>query len=528
MTYLLISVFALSLMILLMPLLQRLALHIGAVDLPGSRKVHTVPVPRIGGVLIVFSFLLTSLIFVPFNPEVRAVLAGSLVISAMGLTDDLIGLSPWTKFGLQWITAALFLAVARPDLPLPVAGAPVWLAWPLGAFLLVLLTNAFNLQDGLDGLAGGLAVISGLCMGMHLIHGDEWVTVALLTALISSVVGFLRVNTWPATIFMGDTGSYLLGFVLGAVFLLNLDGGRLPLWSGLFYFAIPLADTAQVMARRLLAGQSPFRADRRHFHHLLVGLGLRHKSVVYLEYMLASLLGLLPMLFLSPLKLRWLGVGLIALLLALFVLRRLLERAPVGRVEQPGAAPSRLLLVLGLPLLGALFLVELLLVSSIPLKYGLLPALLSLAYALWSWLRLKVSGQARMSITVSLIVATHFFILHQGGFGIYEVDQPLPRLWLGLGVALTLLSLACFIRRFQRISLVSNPIEYFLVFGAILLFFLPVELKAQFSTDLLGVEMLAYFLFYQVASNLAPQPEHRLHALAVGSLLVLLAVGFAR
>jgi len=527
-TYLLISVFALSLMILLMPLLQRLALHIGAVDLPGNRKVHTVPVPRIGGVLIVFSFLLSSLIFVPFNPEVRAVLAGSLVISAMGLTDDLIGLTPWTKFALQWLTAALFLAVARPELPLPVAGSPPWLSWPLGAFLLVFLINAFNLQDGLDGLAGGLAVISGLCMGMHLIHGGEWVTVAVLTALISSVVGFLRVNTWPATIFMGDTGSYLLGFVLGAAFLLNLEEGRLPLWSGLCYFAIPVADTLQVMVRRLAAGVSPFRADRRHLHHMLVGLGMRHKSVVYLEYMLASLAGLLPMLIHSPLKLRWLGVGLIALLLALFVLRRLLERAPVGRSEQPGAAPSRLLLVLGLPLLGALFLVELLLVRSIPLKYGLLPALLSLAYALWSWLRLKFSGQARMSITVSLIVATHFFILHQGGFGIFQMGQALPRIWLGLGVALTVLSLVCFIRSFRRISLVSNPIEYFLVFGAILLFFLPVELKAQFSTDLLGVEMLAYFLFYQVASHLAPQPEHRLHALAVGSLLVLLAVGFVR
>jgi len=516
--------------------LQRLALHIGAVDLPGARKVHTVPIPRIGGVLIVFSFLLTSLVFVPFTPEVRAVLAGSLVISAMGLTDDLIGLSPWTKFALQWLTAALFLAVARPELPLPAAGTPPWISWPLGAFLLVFLINAFNLQDGLDGLAGGLAVISGLCMGMHLIHGGEWVTVAVLTALISSVVGFLRVNTWPATIFMGDTGSYLLGFVLGATFLLNLDGGRLPLWSGLCYFAIPVADTLQVMARRLAAGLSPFRADRRHLHHMLVGLGLRHKSVVYLEYMLASLLGLLPMLIHSPLKLRWLGVGLIALLLGLFVVRRVLERASAGPGDPAPAAPprpkpagpSRLLLWVGLPLLAALFLVELLLVRSIPLKYGLLPALLSLAYALWSWLRLKVSGQARMSITVSLIVATHFFILHQGGFGIYQVDQPLPRLWLGLGVALTLLSLVCFLRHFHHIALVSNPIEYFLVFGAILLFFLPVELKAQFSTDLLGVEMLAYFLFYQVASHLAPQPDHRLHALAVGSLVVLLLVGFAR
>lgn len=527
MTYLLVSVFALSLMILLMPLLQRLALHIGAVDQPGARKVHQVPVPRIGGVLIVFSFLLTSLVFIPFTPAVRAILAGALVISAMGLTDDLIGLRPWTKFALQWITAALFLAIARPEIPLPLADSPTWHSWPLAAFVMVFLINAFNLQDGLDGLAGGLVIIGGLCMGMQLIHGGAWVPVAVLTALIASVVGFLRVNTWPATIFMGDTGSYLLGFVLAAVFLLNLQGERLPAWTALCFFAIPVADTLQVMIRRILSGHSPFRADRRHLHHLLVGLGLRHQSVVYLEYMLASLLGLLPMLVRSPLKLRWLGVALILLLLCLFLLRRWLERR--AKPAASLAPPARHLLTwVALVPLAALFGLELSLVRGVDLKYGVLPAGLSLGYALWSWLRLRSSGQSRISITLSLIVATHFFILHQYGFGIHDLGRPLAQAWLGAGLLLTVLSGGLFLRYFQRITLITNPIEYFLVFGAILLFFLPVDLKATFSTDLLGVEMLSFFLCYQVFSSLAPQREHHLHALAVGSLLLLLLVGILR
>lgn len=534
MTYLLVGVFALSIMILLMPLLQRLALHIGAVDQPDGRKVHTVPIPRIGGVLIVFAFLLTSLVFIPFTPAVRAILAGSLIISAVGLTDDLIGLSPWTKFGLQWVTAAVFLAIARPVINLPLVGGDPWLSWPVAGLFMVFLINAVNLQDGLDGLAGGLVVIGGLCLGMYLIHGDEWRTVAVLIALIASVVGFLRVNTWPATIFMGDAGSYLLGFVLAAVFLVNQEGGRLPPWTALCFFAIPMLDTLQVFIRRLSAGRSPFLADRKHLHHLLIGLGLRQDSVVYLEYMLASLVGLVPILALSPLKLRWMGLGLILALIGIFLIRRWQEhRRPSSesvRVASGGvqAGPHALLpRVTGLALV-LLFGLELFMVRGVDLKYGVLPATLALGYAFWSWMRLRSSGQSRLSITVALIVATHFFILHQSGFGIHDLDQPVARAWLGLGLALTVYSGLCFIAWFRRIVLVTNPIEYFLVFGAILLFYLPVQLKATFSTDLLGVEMLAFFFVYRVWASLAPLEENRVHALAVASLAVVTVAGLLR
>lgn len=535
MTYLLVSVFALCIMILLMPLLQRLALHIGAVDIPDGRKVHQVPVPRIGGVLIVFTFLLTTLVFVPFTSAVRAILAGSLVIAAMGLTDDLIGLRPWTKFGLQWMTSGLFLVIARPEIQLPLAGSNPWLSWPAAAFLMVFVINAINLQDGLDGLAGGLVIIGGLSMGMYLIHSNEWLTVAVLTALVATVVGFLRVNTWPATIFMGDTGSYLLGFVLAAVFLLNQGRGRLPLWTGLCFFAIPILDTVQVMTRRLLRGQSLFQADRAHLHHRLVALGLRHDSTVYLEYMLASLLGLLPMLVLSPLRLRWLGLGLNLLLLGIFILRRAMERRNAiprdehGTVRVPATAWRRALSRLGLVIILAVFGLELALVRGVSLKYGLLPAALSVGYAAWSWWRLRSSRQSRISITVSLIVATHFFILHQNGFGIHTLHLPLARAWLVAGLCLSALSILLFVVYFREIVLITNPIEYFLVFGAMLLFFLPVGLKATFSTDLLGLEMLAYFLSYRVFSSLSPAPdEDRLHAVAIASLVILLVVASAK
>jgi len=537
-TYLLVCVFALSIMILLMPLLQRLALHIGAVDIPDGRKVHTVPIPRIGGVLIVFAFLLTTIVLIPLDQEVRAMLAGSMIISAVGLIDDLIGLGPWVKFATQWFTAGVFLAIAQPVVELPLLGADPWRTWPLAAFLMVFLINAINLQDGLDGLAGGLVVIGGLCMGMYLIHSGEWITVAVLTALVASVVGFLRVNTWPARIFMGDSGSYLLGFVLAAVFLLNQQGDRLPLWTGLCFFFIPVLDTLQVMIRRLFRGQSPFTADRTHIHHLLMDVCRRHDSVVYLEYILASAMGLLPMLLLSPLKLRWLGQGLILVLLGIFVLRRLkdIRRSRPGMPPIPpaGVVPlassmRRRYLVFSAAAVLFLFGLELWMIQGIDLKYGLFPAGLCLGYAGWSWLRLRNSRQSRISITLALIVATHFFILHRHGFGIFTMDDPLARLFLLAGLTLTLTAATLFVLHFKRIVLVTNPIEYFLVFGAILLFFLPVKLKATFSTDLLGIEMLAFFLFYRVFSSLAPTiGENRLHAAAITSLVILVAVGLAK
>lgn len=527
MTYLLISIFALSLMILLMPLLQKLALHIGAVDLPGERKVHKVPVPRIGGVLITFSFLLTVLVFVPMTAAVRGLLVGALVVAALGLTDDLIGVSPWVKFGVQWLAAGLFLYAARPELTLPLVGSDPWLTWPLAAFWIVLLTNAVNLQDGLDGLAAGLVVIGGLCMGMALIHSGEWITVSLLTALIAGVVGFLRVNTWPAQIFMGDSGSYLLGFTLGGVFILNAGKGNLPIWSGLFFFAVPVFDTLWVMSRRLAAGGSPFRADRGHLHHRLLDRGLSHDRVVYLEYMLASLLGLLPMLWISPLKMRWFGIALILGLVLLFTAQHRLQRLPAVASESRRAGR---LFTWALPLfLLSLFALELGMVRGIGFKHGALPIGLSLAYAGWSWFRLRGSRQSRISITVTLILATHFFIVHQYGFNIYQMRRPLAAAWLILGLAFTAFAAFLLLKRIRKMTLISNPIEYFLIFAAVLLFYLPVPLKARFSTDLVGIEMIAFFIVFRVFTALDPiRNTARLHALGCASLLIVLLLGWLR
>jgi UDP-GlcNAc:undecaprenyl-phosphate/decaprenyl-phosphate GlcNAc-1-phosphate transferase len=545
-TYLLLAVFALCLMILLMPLVERLSLHIGAVDQPNARKVHELPIPRLGGVLITFTFLLTTILFLPLNDHVRGILAGSLMIAALGLTDDLIGLQPRVKFAVQWLVAVVFIWIAQPDLTLPFLGSNPWLTWPIGSFFIVALINAVNLQDGLDGLASGLVIIAGLCMGIYLTHSGEWITVKVLVALIASVLGFLRVNTWPARIFMGDAGSYLLGFVLGAVFLLGTGEGHLPWWTGLFFFAIPLFDTTQVFARRLLAGISPFKADRTHLHHLLLDNEYTHGEVVYSEYMIASLLAMVPLLLISPLILRWVGFGLVALLLVAFLLqsgrkksRRLSRQASNGtnhthqmgslhRPMQQGDQLKRgtwlrwLTIVVYLSGFGSLLGIELASVSPVSFKYALLPASLAIAYAAWSWYRTRKQESLRLSISMTLIVAVQTFIFHQFEFASSQYEWGTLQWHMIIWFGLALYSVGLFVFRFRYLSIIETPIEYFLIFGAVILFFLPVELKGSFSTDLLASEILCFFVVYRIGVHTFAIDEAWIPVLGSTSLITLI------
>ncbi len=544
MTYLLVSVFALCLMILLMPLLQRLALHIGAVDLPGARKVHQVPIPRIGGVLIGFSILLSLLVFAPLAKDLRALMAGSMVIAGLGLTDDLMGVKAMYKFGAQWLVAGLFLAMVRPDFSavLPLAN---WLALPLASFFLVGLVNAINLQDGLDGLAAGQVVISAVCMGIYLLYSGQWVLVLVLATTVSAVLGFLRVNTWPASIFMGDSGSYLLGFLLAGVFLLGLRAGALPWWSGFGFFLLPILDTTQVILGRLFSGTPVFRADRRHLHHRLLDAGLAHQDVVYLEYMLSTLAALVPLLWISPLRLRWGAFLLVGLLCGAFILQQYTAR--VGRSVhgdrqrswfRPGKWAGIVARWWFLASFSAIYLVQLTTIRGIAssagrthhqgLKYGLLPVLLTLFYTGWSAIRLRQDQQARVSTSLSLLAATELFIYHQfgprgGGFPDWTLVH------LGLWLALLASGVLLFVVRFRDLLVIENPLDYLLAFLAIALFFLPVELKGSFRTDYLAIELLCFFLVLRVITHVfRVDTFKRMLPLAGLGLVLLFLVGWVR
>ena len=288
-------ILSLLLTIVLTPLFMRLAARANAYDIPDARKVHHMPIPRVGGIAMAVSIFIPILIWSPLETPVRAFLAGALIIIVFGLIDDLKGLDFKFKFAAQ-ITAAL-VAVLYGGVKIVNLGSllpdgmvlPNWIAVILTSVAIVGVTNAINLADGLDGLAGGISLLIFICIA-YLAHLDQNIVIAIIAvAFIGAIFGFLRFNTYPATLFMGDTGSQLLGF--SAAFLsISLTQGNTPLSPllPLIILGFPVLDTLTVMGDRIARGDSPFSADMKHFHHRLVRMGLFHTEAVFVIYVIQA------------------------------------------------------------------------------------------------------------------------------------------------------------------------------------------------------------------------------------------------
>jgi UDP-GlcNAc:undecaprenyl-phosphate GlcNAc-1-phosphate transferase len=290
----------------MVPLLRRWALERQVLDIPDHRKVHVTPVPRLGGVAVFLSVLLSMLVFTDINDQVRGILSGGLVLFITGLIDDLYGLSPKKKFMGQ--IAACVITMAVGNLYIAHLGnlfgqgdivLPLWLAFPFTLFAVVGVINALNLLDGLDGLAGGFAVIA---LGAFLLLGCQQgnlVTISLCLALLGGLLGFLKFNTHPASIFMGDSGSLTVGFFLGflAVMIARQPvAGAQPVVP-LVILGFPIFDTLRVMGKRIFRGESPFVADQTHTHHKFLDLGLSHRFAVLAIYGLTLLGTTMALLF---------------------------------------------------------------------------------------------------------------------------------------------------------------------------------------------------------------------------------------
>lgn len=284
---------ALSAALIMVPVLRRWALDRGTVDLPDARKVHDTPTPRLGGIAIFLSFLFAALIFAPHSTVTRGILAGALVVFAIGIADDLEGLTSRQKFLGQIIASLVAIAVSETwlgylgnPLALGPLELPSWLAIPFTVFAVVGVTNAINLIDGLDGLAGGISVLAlGAYAVLGLIEGDP-LTPILAAALAGAILGFLKYNFFPARIFMGDTGSLTVGFTLAflAVNLTQRPEGRLNVMVPVVVLGLPIFDALWVMGRRLRYRTSPFAADKSHVHHKLLSLGFGHRFTVLAIY----------------------------------------------------------------------------------------------------------------------------------------------------------------------------------------------------------------------------------------------------
>ena len=301
--------FAVSLLVayVMTPPVKRFAEKVGAIDVPkDNRRVHDHPIPRMGGLAIFIGFVLSLIFFVPMSTKVLGLLVGSVIIAVMGGVDDIVSLNPWVKLAGQIVAALVaircglvFDVISNPNIFAEETYIEIgWLSIPLTMLWIVGCTNAVNLIDGLDGLAVGVSAISSLTMLIVSLFVSEPVVSIILAALTGACLGFMPYNLNPAKIFMGDVGSQLLGFVLSTASIMGLFKlhAIITFFVPLLALALPLADTIFAFFRRILHGQSPFKADKGHFHHRLLAMGLNQKQVVAVLYGISAVLGLLAVL----------------------------------------------------------------------------------------------------------------------------------------------------------------------------------------------------------------------------------------
>ena len=285
------------------PAVRVLAFIIGAIDVPlDRRRMHKRPIPRIGGLAIFISFVVTTIVFCGTSAELWSIWIGGAILVVIGILDDVFRLPALVKLAVQ--IGAAFVPVAYGVTIDNISfgghyivfgswGIPITVLWIVG------LTNAINLIDGLDGLACGVsAICSSSLFFVILLTGD--VASALIVAILAAACfGFLPFNKNPARIFMGDTGALFLGYTLaiisisGVFKLHTLIAFLVPM----AIFALPILDTGFAFFRRLRHGKSPFEADRGHLHHRLVDMGFTQKNAVRILYAITALLGLVAVVF---------------------------------------------------------------------------------------------------------------------------------------------------------------------------------------------------------------------------------------
>jgi UDP-GlcNAc:undecaprenyl-phosphate GlcNAc-1-phosphate transferase len=299
-----------TLTLLLTPLARKLALLVGAVDKPSNRKIHTKIITRFGGLSIYLSFVISIWIGLELSrrfgltlntKEVSSILGiilGGTLITLVGLIDDLKGLPPLVKLIGQILASLIavyfgtqILYVSTPFTQLLLLGT---LAPVITVLWMVSITNAMNLIDGLDGLASGIAVIAGAALFVVAIKTGQRDAAILLAALTGAAFGFLKYNFFPATIFLGDSGSLLLGFTLACASIVGVLKSTLviALIVPIAVLGIPLYDTAAAIIRRAFEGRSIFEADKRHIHHRLLKAGFNQRQVVIIIYIACIILSI--------------------------------------------------------------------------------------------------------------------------------------------------------------------------------------------------------------------------------------------
>ena len=295
------SITAFIITFLAIPAVIKIADIKGLYDTPGGRKLHKASIPRLGGLAIfagvAFSFAFWTAVF-KFEP-VQYILASMIVMFFIGIKDDIIEMPASKKFIGQLIAALIIVLFGDIRITsmcgvMGIYDIPYYVSAPFSLLLIILIVNAYNLVDGVDGLAGGLGSIASFTFGLWFYNYNEIPLCILSFSVFSALLAFLTYNFSPARIFMGDTGSLIIGLILSilAIQFIELSFNALPFSfpfrsspaMAIAILIIPLFDTMRIFAVRILHKKSPFSPDRNHMHHILQDMGCSHREICYILY----------------------------------------------------------------------------------------------------------------------------------------------------------------------------------------------------------------------------------------------------
>jgi UDP-GlcNAc:undecaprenyl-phosphate GlcNAc-1-phosphate transferase len=290
---------ALGVVVALTPAVGGVARILGVVDKPDGRRLNPTPIPRLGGLALFLGIIIPALAFLHLGRETRGLLIGAAVATAVGAIDDFRGLTWWEKLVGQSAAASIAVGfglwIDHFTFPfLGVHSLPAWVGMPISVIWMVALMNMVNFLDGMDGLAAGVCGIAGLTFSAIALSLGKYDAAVLSAIVFGATLGFLRHNFYPARIFMGDSGSLLLGFTLAAISVQGLlkTAATVALFFPLLVLAVPIIDTSFVVAKRLKHGQPIFVADRTHLHHRFVDLGFsQRRAALYLYCWCLTLAG---------------------------------------------------------------------------------------------------------------------------------------------------------------------------------------------------------------------------------------------
>lgn len=469
----------------LIPVLSTSASRLRFIDVPRERHVHSEPIAKVGGIAFAFATFVAVLVWAPKDSFILSCLLSGAVIMFFGIWDDRGDLHYGVKFGGQVLATVIAMGAVGVRLSsVPFADditLPSWVALPLTLIIIVAVTNAVNLSDGLDGLAGGLSLISFTGLAYLAYQADEQLLVLLIVSVLGGLLGFLRFNTYPARVFMGDAGSQFLGHYM-AVAALLLVGAHHAIYSpllALFIWGVPLLDTIGVMGQRLSEGRSPFVGDRNHIHHKLLSHGLTHGQAVTVIYLLHGLM------VSCAYVLRWqsdamlLGVYLLlaAGVLLLFVHRpvpRELRESPLPSwsrlVVSCSTNPQRLhewplvLLYLAIPMYLAWAITV---PREIPSEGGVIAGCLMLA-VIGSWF--TRSGMP-WTVRVALYVGSMCLLYYGEAFPREIVTNALTPMNMAIGILAILVILSVRLGGEQRFQ--TTPLDFLVALLAVAMPFLP-------------------------------------------------------